>query len=259
MSKNCAVPFGLRGTVIGISEGDCLIMMCNTINFLNRVLHLSVAGEPDNSSVYEVLYDEEFPGGLSIRGSMSSAYYHPPSCLINLTYGTTRMQQQARSHAWEHNDDRHVPPLRRRHDSYPSSQAEPYHHHRYAGETREERFPRRDEESWRKSSEHKKTQDDRDRQRRDYRPSRRDEDAYHSSQATRNEPHRPARRYDDQDSWRRRDYADRDRDRHESRAQRWRNEGENQRRGERDRRNTMPREQDQDRDDECWKKVHRHR
>ena len=47
-----------------------------------------------DGSEYEVLYDEQFLGGLSIRGSRNAAYRHPSSCLINLS---KRIRQTARS------------------------------------------------------------------------------------------------------------------------------------------------------------------
>ena len=49
----------------------------------------------DNTTIYEVLYDEEFLGGLSIRGSSISAYRLPPSCLINLSYGRAQHRKGA--------------------------------------------------------------------------------------------------------------------------------------------------------------------
>ena len=42
-----------------------------------------------------MLYDDQFLGGLSIRGSRSTAYRHPPSCLINLS---KRTHPTARTH-----------------------------------------------------------------------------------------------------------------------------------------------------------------
>ena len=43
---------------------------------------------PDGKeTVYEVLFDEEFLGGLTLRCSPSRAYCLPPSCLLNLSHG----------------------------------------------------------------------------------------------------------------------------------------------------------------------------
>ena len=53
----------------------------------NKYYYFEPADGADNNTVYEVLFDEEFLGGISIRGSSSSAYRLPPSCLINLSYG----------------------------------------------------------------------------------------------------------------------------------------------------------------------------
>ena len=41
----------------------------------------------DNHSVYEILFDEEFLGGLTLRCSPNRAYRLPASCLLNLSYG----------------------------------------------------------------------------------------------------------------------------------------------------------------------------
>ncbi|XP_066203445.1 5'-3' exoribonuclease 1 [Saccopteryx leptura] len=60
-----SVPVGLRGTVIGIKgasrEADVL---------------------------FEVLFDEEFPGGLTIRCSAGRGYRLPTSALVNLSHGS---------------------------------------------------------------------------------------------------------------------------------------------------------------------------
>ena len=36
---------------------------------------------------YEILFDEEFLGGLTVRCSPNRAYCLPPLCLLNLTFG----------------------------------------------------------------------------------------------------------------------------------------------------------------------------
>ncbi|CAI9569411.1 unnamed protein product [Staurois parvus] len=59
-----SVPVGLRGTVIGIK-----------------------GAERDADVLLEVLFDEEFPGGLIIRCSQSKGYRMPTSALINLSHG----------------------------------------------------------------------------------------------------------------------------------------------------------------------------
>lgn len=61
---NAAVPYGLRGTVIGIHQGD------------------------DASDVmYEVVFDESFLGGQPLRCSSNKVYLMAPSSLINISYG----------------------------------------------------------------------------------------------------------------------------------------------------------------------------
>ncbi|XP_075717589.1 5'-3' exoribonuclease 1 [Rhinoderma darwinii] len=62
--ESFSVPLGLRGTVIGIK-----------------------GAERDADVLLEVLFDEEFPGGLTIRCSQSRGYRLPTSALINLSHG----------------------------------------------------------------------------------------------------------------------------------------------------------------------------
>nr|XP_015216785.1 PREDICTED: 5'-3' exoribonuclease 1 isoform X1 [Lepisosteus oculatus] len=62
--ENFSVPLGLRGTVIGIKGAD-----------------------REDEILYEVVFDEEFVGGLTIRCSSGKGYRLPPSALINLTHG----------------------------------------------------------------------------------------------------------------------------------------------------------------------------
>ncbi|XP_040283999.1 5'-3' exoribonuclease 1 isoform X3 [Bufo bufo] len=62
--ESFSVPLGLRGTVIGIK-----------------------GAERDADVLLEVLFDEEFPGGLSIRCTQSRGYRVPTSALINLSHG----------------------------------------------------------------------------------------------------------------------------------------------------------------------------
>ncbi|XP_045858037.1 5'-3' exoribonuclease 1 isoform X6 [Meles meles] len=60
-----SVPVGLRGTIIGIKGA-------------NR----------EADVLFEVLFDEEFPGGLTIRCSPGRGYRLPTSALVNLTHGS---------------------------------------------------------------------------------------------------------------------------------------------------------------------------
>ncbi|XP_052760032.1 5'-3' exoribonuclease 1-like [Mya arenaria] len=59
-----SVPFGLRGTIVGIHPAEVEV-----------------------NTVYEVIFDEDFAGGISIRNSTSRGYRMPPSALLNLTHG----------------------------------------------------------------------------------------------------------------------------------------------------------------------------
>ncbi|XP_041125946.1 5'-3' exoribonuclease 1-like isoform X1 [Polyodon spathula] len=63
--ESFSVPLGLRGTVIGIK-----------------------GAERESEVLYEVLFDKEFPGGLTIRCSPGRGYRLPPSALVNLTHGS---------------------------------------------------------------------------------------------------------------------------------------------------------------------------
>ena len=50
---------------------------------------------------YEVLFDEEFLGGLSLRCSPNRAYCLPPSCVLNLSYGA-RMKAEKHAVRYQH-------------------------------------------------------------------------------------------------------------------------------------------------------------
>ncbi|XP_035277736.1 5'-3' exoribonuclease 1 isoform X2 [Anguilla anguilla] len=63
--ESFTVPLGLRGTIIGIKGAD-----------------------REAEVLYEVVFDEEFAGGLTIRCSPGRGYRLPPSALINLTHGS---------------------------------------------------------------------------------------------------------------------------------------------------------------------------
>lgn len=62
--ESFTVPLGLRGTIIGIKGAD-----------------------REAEVLYEVLFDEEFAGGLNIRCTSPRGYRLPPCALINLSHG----------------------------------------------------------------------------------------------------------------------------------------------------------------------------
>ncbi|KAM9845283.1 5'-3' exoribonuclease 1 [Aulostomus maculatus] len=62
--ESFTVPLGLRGTVVGIK-----------------------GAEREAEVLYEVLFDEEFAGGLNIRCTSPRCYRLPPSALINFSHG----------------------------------------------------------------------------------------------------------------------------------------------------------------------------
>uniref|UniRef100_A0A8C5PDK7 5'-3' exoribonuclease 1 n=1 Tax=Leptobrachium leishanense TaxID=445787 RepID=A0A8C5PDK7_9ANUR len=68
--ESFSVPLGLRGTVMGIK-----------------------GAERDLDVLLEVLFDEEFLGGLTIRCSQSRCYRMPTSALINLSHGESQKGQ----------------------------------------------------------------------------------------------------------------------------------------------------------------------
>uniref|UniRef100_UPI00398EEF20 5'-3' exoribonuclease 1 isoform X2 n=1 Tax=Pristiophorus japonicus TaxID=55135 RepID=UPI00398EEF20 len=63
--EDFSVPIGLRGTIIGMK-----------------------GAERESDEFYEVLFDEEFPGGLTIRCSPGRSYRLPKCALINLSHGS---------------------------------------------------------------------------------------------------------------------------------------------------------------------------
>ncbi|XP_067851147.1 5'-3' exoribonuclease 1 isoform X3 [Heptranchias perlo] len=63
--EDFSVPVGLRGTIIGMK-----------------------GAERESDEFYEVLFDEEFPGGLIIRCSPGRGYRLPKCALINLSHGS---------------------------------------------------------------------------------------------------------------------------------------------------------------------------
>uniref|UniRef100_A0A673GCG2 5'-3' exoribonuclease 1 n=1 Tax=Sinocyclocheilus rhinocerous TaxID=307959 RepID=A0A673GCG2_9TELE len=65
--ESFSVPLGLRGTIIGIK-----------------------GAEREAEVLYEVLFDEEFAGGLTVRCSPGRGYRLPPSALINLSHGSRK-------------------------------------------------------------------------------------------------------------------------------------------------------------------------
>lgn len=63
-----SVPLGLKGVIIGV--------------------HIDEAVEVN--TVYDVLFDEEFPGGVALRCSLGRGYKMSGANLINLTYGASK-------------------------------------------------------------------------------------------------------------------------------------------------------------------------
>lgn len=57
--------------------------------------------------MYEVVFDEDFLGGLQLRCSSTRAYYLPQSCILNITYGKTRKDMYQQQKKWEGKSDSH--------------------------------------------------------------------------------------------------------------------------------------------------------
>ncbi|KAL5015240.1 hypothetical protein ScPMuIL_009510 [Solemya velum] len=66
-----AVPFGLRGTVVGIHPG-----------------------EREVDTLYAVVFDAEFQGAISVCYSSLQGYRVPPSALVNITHGERKNQNK---------------------------------------------------------------------------------------------------------------------------------------------------------------------
>ena len=49
--------------------------------------NISMVTDESREQLCEIVFDEEFLGGISLRCSPNRAYHLPSSCLINLTYG----------------------------------------------------------------------------------------------------------------------------------------------------------------------------
>ena len=89
VTSNITVPFGLRGTITGIMGGNyklqSLSAIVTSISFYYAI--------SDVKTLYEVVFDEEFLGGMSLRCSGNRAYKLPASCLLNLSYGKRSLYQ----------------------------------------------------------------------------------------------------------------------------------------------------------------------
>jgi len=75
---NIAVPFGYRGTVIGVHEVK-----------LNEK-----DGDSPTELNYEVVFDEEFLGGLKMRCEFSRGAYMPSSSMLNLSFGLRKESKE---------------------------------------------------------------------------------------------------------------------------------------------------------------------
>ncbi|KAK9681238.1 Xrn1 helical domain [Popillia japonica] len=64
--ESYTVPLGLRGTVIAVHKSE---------------------GESSDDMLYDIVFDEEFPGGLSLNCCANRGYRLPKSALINKSYG----------------------------------------------------------------------------------------------------------------------------------------------------------------------------
>ncbi|XP_033763186.1 5'-3' exoribonuclease 1-like isoform X1 [Pecten maximus] len=69
--KGYPVPFGLRGTVTGI--------------------HIE---EKEMDTIYDIVFDEEFQGGITLRCSPGKGYRMPKSGLVNLTHGIRKNEKK---------------------------------------------------------------------------------------------------------------------------------------------------------------------
>ena len=65
------------------------------------VLSISIGGN-EVGTHYEILFDEEFLGGLTLRCSPNRAYRLPPSCLINISHGLRLKNPPKQSPSYRH-------------------------------------------------------------------------------------------------------------------------------------------------------------
>ncbi|XP_076451691.1 5'-3' exoribonuclease 1-like isoform X2 [Babylonia areolata] len=80
-----SVPFGLRGTIVGIHPGETAL-----------------------DTIYDVIFDQDFVGGIILRSSSKRGYRVPAVAMLNLTHGNTRkaggrqqkQQQASAGPAW---------------------------------------------------------------------------------------------------------------------------------------------------------------
>lgn len=73
--ESYTVPFGCRGTVIGIQKSD------------NKSDRSGASLEDDMDVMYDVVFDQFFPGGLQLNCSPNRGYRLPKPALINLSHG----------------------------------------------------------------------------------------------------------------------------------------------------------------------------
>ncbi|XP_021342502.1 5'-3' exoribonuclease 1-like [Mizuhopecten yessoensis] len=69
--KGYPVPFGLRGTVTGV--------------------HIE---EKETDTIYDIVFDEEFPGGITLRCSPGKGYRMPKAAMINLSHGVRKNEKK---------------------------------------------------------------------------------------------------------------------------------------------------------------------
>lgn len=67
------VPLGLKGTIIGIHKPN---------------------SSKESETLYDVLFDHEFPGGLALNCSANRGYRMPRPALINISYGQRVYEQR---------------------------------------------------------------------------------------------------------------------------------------------------------------------
>ena len=58
--------------------------------------HTCTHTDGSNELLYEILFDEEFLGGLTLCCSQNRAYRLPPSCLVNISYGK-RLESESKA------------------------------------------------------------------------------------------------------------------------------------------------------------------
>lgn len=88
IKSNISVPYGLRGTVIGIYS------KCVDNTYDKVLLAVKQGSEKDDvaTQIIEVMFDQPFDNGIKARSSTANIYRMQAPWLINITYGFAKLK-----------------------------------------------------------------------------------------------------------------------------------------------------------------------